>query len=380
MLRSALAVLTVFSSTTFALASIWESPDWAVTGILSAKTGYDSNLTLAHDGPGDGYVQADPSLTLTRKDSSSEFDLTGDVTATDYVDHREPYQTDYKFNTTYSYPKTDDNTPPVIQADASWAKITEANAWLGLYVEHDRGTADATGLVRLSGKLGIRGSADFVLDNYPLLRLNDYKHGELFVGLAYERASGTEISLNVGGALGSSTPNDPTAGGTVHSKEGFVTARIAGQILPKVSGSAYAGYSTVTYHGAYQHRYDRPVAGADLTWSATTRTTWVLAAYSGSDFSPDGQEVQTTHGFLSFTPVIVDQWQVTIRGGPAYAAFSRTVSQSTDTLWEFGSELAYQPSDRFRVALGLTLDRQNSDVLNNQFEREAVSLSALYHL
>jgi len=200
------------------------------------------------------------------------------------------------------------------------------------------------------------------------------------VGLAYERASGTEISLNVGGALGSSTPNEAADGGAVRSKAGFVTARIEGQILPKVSGSAYAGYSAVTYDGAYRHHYDRPVAGADLTWSASTRTTWVLAAYSGSDFSPDGQEVHSTHGFLSFTHVIVDQWQVTIRGGPAYAAFSRTVSQSTDTLWEFGSEIAYQPSDRFRVALGLTYDRQNSNVLNNQFARDAVSLGALYHL
>ncbi|HZP58691.1 MAG TPA: outer membrane beta-barrel protein, partial [Opitutaceae bacterium] len=374
MLRTALAVILVFSSTTLTSASIWESSGWALTGVFSGKTGYDSNLTLTHDGSGDGFVRADPSLTLRRKDSSSEFDLTSGVTATDYFDHREPFQTDYKFSTTYFYPKTEDNTPPVIQANASWAKITEANAWLGLYVEHERGAVDATGLVPLTGKLGIRTSGAFVRDDYPLRRLNNYQQGDLSAGLAYERASGTEISLNIGGALGSSTPNDAAAGGTIHSREGFVTARIEGRILPKVSGSAYAGYSAVSYHGAYHHRYDRPVGGADLTWSATTRTTWVLAAYSGSDFSPDGQEVHSTHGFLSFTHVIIDQWQVTVRGGPAYAVFSRTVRQSADLLWEFGSEIAYQPSDRFRVALGLTYDRQNADVLNNQFEREAVSL------
>jgi hypothetical protein len=378
--RLLLAVIGLTSSATLAYGSVWESPDWALTSSLAASVGYDSDLTLSNGGPGDSFVQADPSLTLQRKNSSSDIELTGTVTATDFLDNKEPQHTDYKVVASYDYPKAD-NVIPMFDASVSWTQVTEANEWLGLYVEHDRGSASISGYLPVTGRLGVRTTADYTLDNYILSRLNDYRNARLFTGLAFERDSGAEASLNVGGSAGSSTPNDQaTYGGPVHSRSASMTARIQGDITPKVSGSAYAGFSDVSYSGAYSDRFDLPIAGADLTWGVTTRTTLVLAAYSGADFSPDGQSVRTTHAFLSFTHVIVDQWQLTVRGGPAFSVFSRTVRLNTDTMWDLGSSISYQPSTRFHVDLGFAFNHQNSDALNNQFQREAVTLGVSYNL
>ena len=378
--RLSLTVFCLISSMTLAYGSIWESPDWALTSNLAASVGYDSDLTLSNNGPADSFVQASPSLTLQRKNSSSNIEFMGDVTETDFLDDKEPRHTDYKFVASYDYPKAD-NVVPIFDASAQWTQVTEANEWLGLYVEHDRGSASVDGFLPVTGRLGIRATADYTLDNYILSRLNDYRNGRLFVGLAFQKDSGTEVSLNVGGALGSSTPNDEALfGGPVHSKEESVTTRIQGAITPKVSGSAYVGFSHVSYSGAYSDRENLPIGGADLTWGVTTRTTIVLAAYSGADFSPDGQSVRTTHSFLSFTHVIVDQWQITVRGGPMYSVFSRTVQLNTYTLWDFSAGLSYQPSTRFHVDLGFAYNHQNSDALNNQFQREAVTLGVSYSL
>jgi hypothetical protein len=380
MLRLLLTVTSILSTSAVALASIWEDPDWAVTSALAASSGYDSDLTESHDGPADYFVQANPSLTLLRKNSSSDIEFTAGFTATDFIDNREPAHIDYSLTGQYYFPKAE-NVLPVFDVNASWAKITEANTWLGLYVEHLRGSVSADGYLPIAGKLGIRATADYTLDDYPLERLDYYDNGRLFVGLAFDRDSGTEISLNIGGALGSSTPNDEAVyGGTVYSKQLFVTTRIQGQITPKISGSAYIGYSDDIYTGAYDNRYNLPIGGADLTWGVTTRSTFVLAAYSGADFTPNGQSVRTTRSFLSFTHVIVEQWQITVRAGPSYSDLSRTVHQSSDNFWVLGSEVAYQPSTRFRVALGFEYDHQTSDVSINQFQREAVTLSASYKL
>jgi len=51
--------------------AIWQSQDWALTGKLSGATGYDSNLTLARNGPGDMFMQVRPELSFLRRNSGT---------------------------------------------------------------------------------------------------------------------------------------------------------------------------------------------------------------------------------------------------------------------------------------------------------------------
>ena len=93
MLRLALIVLGLVTTMSPAAASIWEWPDWALTSNLSGSTGYDSDLTLSNGGPGDFFVQASPSLSLLRKNSSSDIEFTGNLSSTDFLDNKEPQHT-----------------------------------------------------------------------------------------------------------------------------------------------------------------------------------------------------------------------------------------------------------------------------------------------
>ena len=386
MFRYALSALCLMSSVTIASGSLWESPEWALLGTLDGSVGYDSNLTLVHDGPSAFLIVASPTLTLTRNNSESDFGINGGVTETEFADSNQPFETDFSFGTHFSYPKADNTDPrglviiPIFEISGSWLKSSQPNEFLGARVQNDLTTINADGYVTLTGKLGVRGSAQFQSVTYDLSTLNDTYSGQATVGLAYERTRQSQVSLNFATVLGHSRPNDPAnVASDIHSTEFDLTARIQGQLTDKITGTAYGGIGTVSYTGGYTNTISLPVAGADLTWGIDPRRTVVLAAYSGAEYSPDGEAADNTHAFISFTDVIVDNWQLIVRAGPSHSEYSRVVRLRTDNEWDFGTEFAYQPSTRFRVYLSLSYATDTSTIAAYQYGHEVVKLGATYH-
>ncbi|WP_414663034.1 hypothetical protein [Horticoccus sp. 23ND18S-11] len=358
--------------------AIWQSQDWALTGKLSGATGYDSNLTLARDGPGDMFVQARPELSFLRRNSGTEFHVDTAITASEFINGRQPGQTDLLFSATYGYPFAPD-VFPLYRSIVAWQRTSEPDQYLGQRVQHDRASITGEGFVSLSGKLGLRGDVDAYVDEYEERTLNSNSRWRAFAGLAYEKRPGLQTSVNLGFARGRSRPNGRELGAApVRSNEFYFTGKFRGEITPKITGNAYAGVGHVRYKGGYTNRYTLPVAGADLTWSVNPRRTVVLAAYSGADYAPDGQAVDTGRAFLSLTNVIVGSWQYTLRGGPTRTVFRREVKQSTDYSWEGGTEFAYAPSNRFRVGLGLMAGTHDSDVRERQYNRYVFTLDSSY--
>lgn len=378
MFRTAITAALAMSSATTALPSLWENPDWAVVGTMSASAGYDSNLTLVRDGPSAYLFVANPYLTLTRRNSDTDFEVSGGVTETEFAGSSLPLETDIAVNALYAYP-TGTNVIPVYKLYASWVRSSQPNEFLGERILNDLLTVTGEGYLTLTGKLGIRANGEFQATTFDSESLNDSDRGQVFVGLAYEKGPQTQISINFGSAIGRSIPNDPARGvSNVRSTEYYVTARIEGQITDKISGSAYGGFGEVTYSGGYSNRNSLPVAGADLTWGIDPRRTVVLAAYSGADYAPDGQAIETTRAFLSFTHVIIDRWQYILRAGPTYTVFSRQTRQRTDTVFDCGAEFAYQPSDRFRVYVGVSYTSHDSTSFAYQFQHEIASIGSTY--
>jgi hypothetical protein len=366
------------SSATPAFASLWESPDWAVVGTLSGSAGYDSNLTLVHDGAGAYVISANPYLTLTRRNSETDFEVSGGVTETEFIDSSLPLETDMTFSTLYVYP-SGDNVIPIYRFQASWTRGSQPDQYLGQRIRNEQIVIAGEGYMPLTGKLGIRANAELDYGTYDSNALNDTYHGQVFVGLAYTRHEGSELSLNAGTAVGRSIPNDPAnVESNVRSREFYATGRVRGEITSKITGDAYAGFGVVEYSGGYNNRNALPVAGADLTWGIDPRRTVVLAAYSGATYAPNGQAVDTEHAFLSFTDVVISGWQFTVRTGPTHSKFSQQVVQRTDNSWDYVAEFAYLPSNRFKVALDVSYSQRNSDDITYQFDHRVITLGSTY--
>ena len=372
------AIIFAMCSAPLAFGSLWEDPQWALLGTLSGTTGYDSNLTLLHDGPGSFFVAANPYLTLSRQNSDSLIDITVGVTETDFTDGAEPRETDLNAGFTILYPNVF-NVPPVYDIRGSWKHSSEPDQFLGQRVAYNQFNLSGEGNLRLSGKLGLRGLAAFDAEDYDSSTLNDSVRGSLLAGLTYSSDPQTQFSINVSDAEAHSTPNDTTrAYADVYSNEYNIFARVSGQITDKVSGVIYGGFGDINYTGGYQNSSAIPVAGANLTWGLDPRRTIVLAAFSGATNAPDGTAVDTTNAFISFTDVVVSGWQVTVRTGPTRSVFSQKVAFRHDTSWAFGGEVAYNPSLRFKVALDASYERRTSDFIIYAYNHELVSLNASY--
>jgi Putative beta-barrel porin 2 len=374
-----LCAVCLLTMTCVARASLWESNNWTLLGSLTGSVGYDSNLTLSHDGPEDSFVLINPNLTFSRHNSSTDFRIQGGATHTDFINNRQPDQTDFNFETIYTYPQGE-NAIPVYLFNASWIKSSDPNAYLGQRVKNEQWSINGEAYFPLTGKLGIRGTATFNSVDYDLVNANNDDRGAVFAGLAYQRDPQTEISLNLGAALGHSTPNNPqNLNSDVHSREVYITAKLRGELTAKITGSVYGGYGKVNYTGDYTNHESLPVAGADLTWTIDPLRTLALTAFSGANYAPDGSISNTTSAQLTFTYEIIDQWQYTLHGGLSHSVYSREVRLRTDETWDFGMGFAYQPSLRFQISLAWDHTDQNSDTeISAQFKHDLVSLSSLY--
>jgi hypothetical protein len=372
--------LLLLSGATAAQGSLWESGNWALTGTLNAVAGYDSNPTAGHDGRGDAFAQANPVLTLARRNSSTECTLDCGATTTNFASGRLPARTDLRFDALYAYPNAD-NVIPLYGADASWLRSSQPNAYLGGRILTEQLTFNAEGYQPVTGKLGVRGSVNFTGENFDSAALNASRHGAASVGLAYEHDPRTEFSVNIGAALGQSRPNDPQrVSADVRSTEYYFTGRLRGELCAKISGNLFAGLGAARYTGGYLHRTTLPVGGAEVTWTISPIRKLMLSGATGPSFAPDGLSGQISRVVLTFTQQIVGRWQYALHAGPVHSVYSREIRERTDDTWDVGMEFAYQPSERFRVALNLNCTNQNSSRTSAQFDRNVVSLGAAFRL
>jgi hypothetical protein len=376
--RLILLACCLLSLASTAHGSLWESGNWAVTGTMNGSMGYDSNLTVSHDGPEDYFLIANPFLTFSRRNSGTDFRINGNVTQTEFLHNRQPAQTDLTFDFIYAYPKAS-NVIPVYRLEASWLKSAQPNLYLGARARNKQLSFDAEGYLPVSGKLGVRGTANFDSVDYDSVQLNQSQRSEAFVGLAYQRTPQSELSLNFGTAFGHSSPNDPArVSWDVHSNEFYATARLRGELTAKISGSIYGGFGQVRYTGGYANQKNIPVGGANLTWAIDPHRTLMLTGLKGATYSPDGVTANITRAALTFTNVIIDRWQYALRAGASHSNYGRVVRERTDDSWDLGTEFAYQPSLRFRISLALTYTNQSSDLLVAEFKHTVASLGASY--
>jgi hypothetical protein len=376
--RIALLAICLMSLTSAAHASLWENSDWALLGSLSDSLVYDSNLTLLHDGPSGSYVTVNPFLTVSRQNSDTDIKAIAGANRLEFLSSGEKSETDPYFSASMVYPNAP-NTIPVYELNALWQQSSQPNEFVGQRVQNDLASITGDGYIKLSGKLGVRGNAEFDSVKFDSTELNDSVRGLASAGLSFFPEPSSEFSVNLGTILGQSTPNDPAnVSDNVRSTEFDITLRGTGQITEKVTGTFYGGFGQVSYTGGYSKKEFIPVAGADLTWGIDPRRTVVLAAYSGASNAPDGTAIQTTHAFLSYVDVLASVWQFTARTGPTYTSFSRDFAERHDRSWDYSTELAYVPSLRFRVALDLSYSARNSNIVAYQFDHEVASISSTY--
>jgi hypothetical protein len=335
-----------------------------LTDLVVGTAGYDSNLTLSRDGPGDSFAAVNPNLTFARRDSSTELQVTGSATHTEFLHDRQPKETDLNVDAIYAYPNAD-NVIPLYRVEATWAQSSAPDTFLGSRVRNEQLTMNSNGYLPLT--------------HYDSESLYESRLGDASVGLAYQRSPRNEISLNFGAALGSSIPNDSTQlNASVHSRELYITAKMQGMLTDKITGSAYAGFGRVDYSGAYTNRKSLPMGGADLAWAIDPLRTLALSAFSGASYAPDGSIEDTTRASLTFTHIIADDWQYSLSAGPTNSVYSREVHQRTDNSWDFGTGFAYQPSVRFRIFLNFNYTNQTSDSEDAIFTHDVVSLGSSY--
>src|ERR1035437_8239851 len=225
--------------------SLWESRNWALTGNLNGSAGYDPTPTVSHDGLGYAFVQASPSLTRARRDSNTDLRFEGGATTTIFVNNRLPAQTDLMLEAMYAYPAAD-SLIPLGRIDASWLRSAQPDVYLGERIRIEQLTGNTEGYLPVTGKLGVRGTINYIGKDYDSTALNQSRHGEAFLGLAYARDRRTGISSNFGAGLGSSQPNDPLrVADDVRSHEYYFTTRLQGQLTAKLSGHVFAGLGSV---------------------------------------------------------------------------------------------------------------------------------------
>lgn len=376
-LAQALALLLFFIAP-LAHASLWESSGWALTGKTDAALGYDTNLTASPDGPADFYGLVAPFLTFARHNSNTDFRVNGGATHVEYLNNRQPAHTDLSLNAIYGYP-TGDNIIPIYRVTGSWQRTDPANVYLGKRVQTDESSVVAEGYLPLTGKLGLRGTTLFGRETYDDPSLNQNTHGDVSVGLAFQRNERLEMSLNLGGSLSHSTPNDPTrTANDVHSHGYFMTLRARGDLTAKLAGSVFGGFGLTDFSGGYTNRLTHPVGGADLIWTIDPNRALTLTGYSGMRYSPDGEAAKVGNVYLIYSQYIVAQWQFIARAGLTHSVYSREVQRRSDSSMDLGAEFAYEPSRRFRVALSMLHTNQTSDHAFNAYQRSLISLGATY--
>ncbi len=371
-----LALLLAFAP--LAHAALWESNDWALTGKVDGALGYDSNLTTSNNGPADYYIFATPYVTLARRNSSTDFHVNAGATHTEYINGELPAQTDFHLDATYAYPQAD-NVVPIYRVDAAWQRTAPPDQYLGLRIQTDETSFDSEGFLPLTGKLGLRGSATVDSEKYDSRNLNHNVRGDIALGLAFQRTNRSELSLNLAAVSGHSTPNNSANTANEVKTRGYtVTLRLRGELTAKLSGSVYGGFGQADFTGGYTNTLTRPIGGAELTWKIDLLRTLAVDAFSGVRYSPDGQTNTLTRVALSYTHIVFGQWQYTLQAGMSHSKYSRTVQYRTDDSIGLGAEIAYQPSTRFRVALGLNNTNQTSNDTFATFKRSLVSLGSTY--
>ncbi len=357
-------------------AALWESPHWALLGNVSGTGGYDSNLTLSHEGEGSGFATLEPEFVFERISSATKLEFSGKVVGTHFFDKDQDSQFEPSFSVEYEYPDWKDNLPR-LTGSASWNRSTTGDASVGNRISAAYTHVNFGGRFFSTGKIGLSAEASYAGVDYQGNRFVTHQLGTISIGAGYEPNQLAEYSLNLVSSYGETAPSQLIAGRVKNWEEGL-TLRVRGKLSPKVTGSIYAGAAAVKYTGSFSRSDGLPLGGGEIGWHLTPGG-WIYGGLDfGADYSPDGQSLEIHRVSLRYQQTIFQAWRCEFRTSPGRTLYYRQTKLREDRIFSTGVAVIYEPSTRFLIRTGYEFTKQDSNVLFANFDRHLATTRVAY--
>jgi len=357
-------------------ASVLENAGWALLSSVELAAGYDSNLDFTRDSLGSAYASLSPSLSLRRKNSGASLDTTVTLDGTRFARKEVGSQLDWRLQSNLAYPYTDDGFPRTT-ASLSWQRFTAANQWLGERVHFDQGAAQVQSKVISSERTGLVVGLSGSQTTPPDKQLNKSQTGRASVALSYDLSPKTELSLTYLAGLGNSITQAPGAL-SVKSRQQTLGLQARGELFGKLSGTAMAGISRISYRDAYQRTDTQPYAKINLTWELDPRRSLIWLAELDADFSPEGESVLTRESSLRYKQQMSGPWSWSVIAGTAVLDYWRQTFIRRDTVAHGGAQLECSVSEGFSFVLSVQARKQWSTFERFDFTRTLTETSVTY--
>jgi hypothetical protein len=275
----------------------------------------------------------------------------------------------------YAFPDGNDQIPLFV-GYGRYRSSTIGDATLGQRIRLQTVSANFTGRVFSTGKIGVVAGVSYDRFDYAANGFNTNDRGALSLGLAYEQSPLTEYSLNLISSLGSSRPSSPS-GMHVDSQEEALTGKIRISIASKLTGSVFVGAELARYRGAFHRSELLPVAGGELNWQVMPRGTVKTSITLSADFSPDGESSETAGIMVAYHQKLYEAWVWNVRIEPQRVTYHRAIRTREDNVAILGTGIAYEPSVRLAFYLDYSFRRQSSNLDEADFNRHMIIIRAV---
>lgn len=344
---------------------------WAAKSETQIGSGFDSNINGSRTRETkDGFATVSQSINLSRQNSLTLLDFTGNLSKTQFFSEREVDFLDGGIQINAAYPE-DAVDVTYWKATAYANKVTQINLDAGRRIQPKMFGARIAGEWLFSPKTGIVGSLNANKTDRSGDGLSTTRALALRTGFSQawkpERRWSAEYGLTVG---------DTDAGRGTDSVQHFLGVRRRGPLSPKLDGEAFVGVRRSEYSGSQKFSDSGPTVSADLMWAASPRFTARLGIDSDYDFSATGLAVLNTAATIRLKRELGKGLRLSGTIGRGHARYEQIVPsiKRSDDFWIVNGELEYAFTQRFFVRLTGDLIDSRSSVSGNDLNRSVVSL------
>lgn len=344
--------------------------NWYIKHNLEAVIGYDSNVYGANTGDvDDGFGTVSYRITTGRAQSLTQLDLMGEVASTWFFNEHDANSVDGAVQLNFAYPR-DHEEGSYWEGEAFWRSQTDVERTLRDRIRRETYGLAFTGEWTPSPKLIFSGGADARVTDRSNAGYSTNRVARFTAGVGHswipERRWFLEYNLELGEA-------DPFQGQSTDSVSHIVGLRLRGRILPKVTGTALAGYE----HSSFTGREDMTASGfsgaADVRWESSPYLTVRLSGRRQTEFSPSGAVTRRTTATLGIDRAFGPAFTLLADISPDRLHYDREDDRQDDIL-NIGVGLRYRRTSRFFALLHVAWGMIDSNLPQNDAEQTVISL------
>lgn len=284
---------------------------------LSARYGYDSNISANRDSKGDGIFSAEPSLIFRREQGILSLEAGAGIQIKRYSS-KGRYDSDNPFAYIEVGGLNNPDNPWSFGLGFDYARITDANDLVGEVTKSNNYNLRFRNEYRLSDKFGVGFSPFLSYQEYLSKGFNNpYSVGAAVSGIYYYSE---KLQLNVGYRY-----NFQETGGTprLKSNNHTVFVGVSGELASKLEGSVDVGITYVDMSKTSGiSNYYSPYVAAGVDWAVSEKTTVGLFSKMDVSQSPGNQGVETYSVGAGLEHRLNDQWVADSSVSYAHRIFS----------------------------------------------------------